>query len=116
MTINWSYVLVGFIVELCTAYSGVGAGAITTPLLIFLGVGTDKAIGSDLLFALGTQVVAMFAHIQKRTVQVSVLWRLSIGGLPGAIIGVIVSADLHNRARHPSARTRAAVRGRGRPA
>lgn len=97
MTINWSYVLVGFIVGACTAYSGVGAGAITTPLLIFLGVGTDKAIGSDLLFALGTRVVAMFAHIQKRTVQVSVLWRLSIGGLPGAIIGVIVSADLHHR-------------------
>jgi hypothetical protein len=65
--------------------------------LIFLGVGTDKAIGSDLLFALGTRVVAMFAHIQKRTVQVSVLWRLSIGGLPGAVIGVIVSVDLHRR-------------------
>ncbi len=97
MTINWSYVLVGFIVGACTAYSGVGAGAITTPLLIFLGVGTDKAIGSDLLFALVTRVVAMGAHIQKRTVQVSVLWRLSIGGLPGAIIGVIVSTDLHRR-------------------
>ncbi len=90
-----SFVLVGFIVGACTAYSGVGAGAITTPLLIFLGVGTDKAIGSDLLFALVTRLVAMIAHVQKRTVQVSVLWRLSVGGLPGAIIGVIVSADLH---------------------
>jgi uncharacterized membrane protein YfcA len=92
---NWEYVLVGFIVGTCTAYSGVGAGAITTPLLIFLGVGTDTAIGSDLLFALGTRIVAMFAHIQKRTVEWSVLWRLSMGGLPGAIIGVIVSAYLH---------------------
>ncbi len=80
---------------MCTAYSGVGAGAITTPLLILLGVTTNKAIGSDLLFALGTRVVAMLAHIQKRTVQPSVLWRLSAGGLPGAIIGVGVSADLH---------------------
>ncbi len=92
---NLSYVLVGFIVGACTAYSGVGAGAITTPLLIFLGVGTDKAIGSDLLFALVTRLVAMIAHVQKRTVQTSVLWRLSIGGLPGAIIGVVVSAHLH---------------------
>lgn len=95
MSINWSYVLVGFIVGACTAYSGVGAGAITTPLLIFLGVGTSKAIGSDLLFALVTRVVAMGTHIQKGTVQWSVLWRLSLGGLPGAIIGVIVSANLH---------------------
>jgi hypothetical protein len=93
--LNWSYVVVGFIVGACTAYSGVGAGAITTPLLIFLGVGTDKAIGSDLLFALGTRLVAMIAHVQKRTVQVSVLWRLSIGGLPGAIIGVALSVWLH---------------------
>lgn len=93
--INWSYVIVGFIVGACTAYSGVGAGAITTPLLIFLGVGTNKAIGSDLLFALGTRLVAMFAHVQKRTVDFEVLWRLSMGGLPGAIIGVIFSAYLH---------------------
>ena len=92
---NVSYVIVGFVVGACTAYSGVGAGAITTPLLIFLGVGTDKAIGSDLLFALGTRLVAMIAHVQKRTVQVSVLWRLSIGGLPGAVIGVILSVYLH---------------------
>jgi uncharacterized membrane protein YfcA len=77
------------------AYSGVGAGAITTPLLIFLGVRTDTAIGSDLLFALGTKIVASLAHVQKRTIQWSVLWRLSIGGLPGAIVGVIISAYLH---------------------
>ncbi len=92
---NLSYVIVGFVVGACTAYSGVGAGAITTPLLIFLGVGTDNAIGSDLLFALGTRLVAMLAHVQKRTVQVSVLWRLSLGGLPGAIIGVALSVYLH---------------------
>ena len=87
---NWSYVLVGFIVGTCTAYSGVGAGAITTPLLIIMGVGTNTAIGSDLLFALGTRFVAMFAHVQKRTVHLPVLWRLSLGGLPGAIIGVLI--------------------------
>lgn len=92
---NFSYVLVGFIVGACTAYSGVGAGAITTPLLIFLGVTTSKAIGSDLLFALGTRLVAMIAHVQKRTVQLAVLWRLSLGGFPAAVIGVILSAQLH---------------------
>ena len=96
MNINWEYVLVGFIVGTCTAYSGVGAGAITTPLLIFLNVPTSTAIGSDLLFALGTRVVAMIAHLQRRTIQWSVLWRLAIGGLPGAIIGVMISTWMHN--------------------
>jgi uncharacterized protein len=96
VTITWSYVLVGFIVGMCMSYSGVGAGAITTPLLIFLGVGTNTAIGSDLLFALGTKIVAVLTHMQKRTIQWSVLWRLSAGGLPGAIIGVSISAYLHH--------------------
>src|SRR5580700_11470384 len=92
---NISFVIIGFIVGACTAYSGVGAGAITTPLLVlFLGVGTDTAIGSDLLFALGTRLVAVIAHLQRRTVQFSVLWRLSMGGLPGAIIGVAVGGGL----------------------
>jgi uncharacterized protein len=94
MSITWSYTLVGFVVGTCMAYSGVGAGAITTPLLIFLGVGTNTAIGSDLLFALGTKIVAMLTHMQKRTVQWSVLWRLAMGGVPGAIIGVLISAYL----------------------
>jgi uncharacterized membrane protein YfcA len=90
------FIIVGFIVGACIAYSGVGAGALTTPLLVLLlGVGTDKAIGSDLLFALGTKLVAMIAHVQRRTVSLPVLWRLSLGGLPGAIIGVAVSAHLH---------------------
>jgi uncharacterized protein len=81
---------------MCIAYSGVGAGALTTPLLVLvLGIGTDVAIGSDLLFALGTKLVAMIAHIQRKTVQIPVLIRLSAGGLPGAIIGVILSDRLH---------------------
>ncbi len=94
MTITWSYVLVGFIVGTCMAYSGVGAGAITTPLLIFLGVRTNTAIGSDLLFALGTKIVAMLTHMRARTIEWSVLWRLAAGGLPGAIVGVLLSASL----------------------
>jgi uncharacterized membrane protein YfcA len=92
---NWEFVLVGFIVGCCIAYSGVGAGALTTPLLIFLGIGADTAIGSDLMFALGTKLVAMIAHVQRRTVHLSVLWRLALGGLPGAIIGVTASAQMH---------------------
>jgi uncharacterized membrane protein YfcA len=93
--VNWSFVVVGFFVGTCMAYSGVGAGAITTPLLILFGVSTNTAIGSDLLFALGTKIVAMLTHVQKGTVQWPVLWRLSVGGVPGAIIGVFISAYLH---------------------
>jgi len=63
--------------------------------VLALGVGTDVAIGSDLLFALGTKLVALIAHVQRRTIQLPVLLRLSAGGLPGAIIGIVLSDRLH---------------------
>jgi uncharacterized membrane protein YfcA len=91
-----SYVVIGFVVGALTAYSGVGAGALTTPLLVLLlGVGADVAIGSDLLFALGTRLTALIAHVQARTIQWPLVAALSAGGVPGALAGVAISAHVH---------------------
>lgn len=92
-----SYVVIGFVVGALTAYSGVGAGALTTPLLVLaLGINADVAIGSDLLFALGTRLTALIAHVQKRTIQWPLVGYLSIGGIPGAVAGVAISTWLHH--------------------
>jgi uncharacterized membrane protein YfcA len=89
-------VLIGFIVGLCISYSGVGAGSLTTPLIIlFLGYDASTAIGSDLVFSLGTKVVAFLTHMRAQTVNYAALAFLSLGGVPGAIAGVLVSGWLH---------------------
>ncbi len=93
MPVNWEYVLVGFIVGACTAYSGVGAGAITTPLLIFLGSVPIKR-SAPICSSRWGRVRDGNAHSEGHRTGIGA-WRLSIGGLPGAIIGVIVSARLH---------------------
>ncbi|MGB6061694.1 MAG: sulfite exporter TauE/SafE family protein [Candidatus Aquilonibacter sp.] len=89
-------VLIGFIVGLCISYSGVGAGSLTTPLIVlFLGYDASTAIGSDLLFSLGTKIVAFLTHIRAQTVNYGALLFLSIGGVPGAIAGVLITGWLH---------------------
>ncbi len=90
-------VLVGFIVGVSVAYSGVGAGALTTPILLFMGFDAGTAIGSDLLFSLGTKATALIAHFQRRTIDYRVLVRLSSGGVPGAVVGVLLNSWLHGR-------------------
>ena len=79
-----SYILVGFVVGTCTAFSGVGAGALMTPMLVLvMGVDANVAIGSDLLFNLGTKIVAVFTHLQqRRTIQWKMLLWLCAGGVP----------------------------------
>ncbi len=81
---------------LCISYSGVGAGSLTTPLIVlFLGYNASTAIGSDLLFSLGTKIVAFLTHIRAQTVNYAALLFLSIGGVPGAILGVLITGWLH---------------------
>ncbi len=91
---------VGFAVGILIAYSGVGAGALMTPLLILGGLRADVAVGSDLLFAFVTKVFAFGAHVQKRTIDRALLLRLAPGGIIGAIAGVLISALLHVRFTH----------------
>ncbi len=89
-------VLIGFFVGLCISYSGVGAGSLTTPLVVlFLGYDASTAIGSDLLFSLGTKIVAFLTHVRAQTVNYTALAFLSLGGIPGAVAGVLFSAWLH---------------------
>jgi hypothetical protein len=90
-------VLVGFVVGVCVAYSGVGAGALTTPALLFMGFDASIAIGSDLLFSLGTKVSALVANFHRRAVDTRLLLALSGGGVPGAVVGVLLNSWLHGR-------------------
>ena len=93
-------VAAGFVIGALTAYSGVGAGALLTPMLVFAGISTNVAIGSDLLFALVTKIAAVIAHVRAKTIDRTLFWRLSPAGILGAIAGVGLTAFLHLRLAH----------------
>jgi len=80
-------VLVGFLVGL----TGVGAGALMTPILIVgFGVSAPTAIATDLLYAAITKTVGGLAHMRSGHIQWKLLQPLWLGGIAGAIAGSLV--------------------------
>jgi len=83
--------VIGFIIAVFIALTGVGAGTITTPLLIlFLHVPTSIAVSTGLLFAAAVKLVLVPSQIARRQVSWRVLGFMLIGGLPGVLIGSLV--------------------------
>lgn len=79
--------LVGFLVGL----TGVGGGALMTPMLVLLfGVTPSAAITSDLVAALFMKPAGVAIHWRRRTVQAPVVRYLCYGSLPAAFLGTYV--------------------------
>jgi uncharacterized membrane protein YfcA len=87
---GWPEVLAGFLVGGVVGLTGVGGGALMTPLLILLfGVHPSRAIGTDLLFAAATKSVGTLVHGLNHTVEWRIVARLATGSLPGAALALI---------------------------
>ncbi len=79
--------LAGFLVGVLVGFTGVGGGALMTPLLVFLfGVAPQTAIGTDLLFASITKSFGAWVHGARGSIDWMVLRRLCLGSLPAAVL------------------------------
>ena len=75
----------GFVIGFLIGVTGVGAGSLTTPLLISgVGVPPTIAVGTDLLFAAITKASAAWRHHSLGNVEWGILRWLAAGSLPGA--------------------------------
>jgi uncharacterized membrane protein YfcA len=80
--------LIGFIIALFIALTGVGAGTITVPVLVlFLGVPAPVAVGIGLMFATAVKLILVPAQIARRNVAWRTLAFMLAGGVPGVIVG-----------------------------
>ena len=86
MTIG--HMIAGAIVGLLLGISGVGGGAILTPLLISVfGVDLKVAVGTDLLFASITKVGGSFIHHKNnKSVDWKIVGLLCTGCLPASLL------------------------------
>ena len=83
--------LVGFTVGL----TGMGGGALMTPILVLLfGVDPGTAVSSDLLASLVMKPVGATVHFRRGTVNWSLARWLVVGSVPAAFAGVFVLNDL----------------------
>jgi uncharacterized membrane protein YfcA len=80
--------LIGFIIALFIALTGVGAGTITVPVLVlFLGVPAQVAVGIGLMFATAVKLILVPSQIARKNVAWRTLLFMLAGGVPGVLIG-----------------------------
>jgi len=93
------YIAAGFAVGTMIGLTGVGGGSLMTPILMLaFGQSPAVAVGTDLLFASTTKLVATASFGFSRRVDWAVVGRLLIGSVPGSL--AVVGALWH--ARHAS--------------
>lgn len=79
----------GLFVGTLVGLTGVGGGALLTPLLILVvGVRPVIAVGTDLAFAAVTKMVGAWQHTRHGTSDRRLVLCLAIGSVPGALLGV----------------------------
>ena len=94
--------VIGFIIAVFIALTGVGAGTITTPLLIlFLGVPAPIAVATGLMFSSAVKLVLVPSQIMRKQVSWRVLGLMLLGGIPGVLLGSLAlrHLDVHGPQR-----------------
>jgi len=91
--IDIAYALAGALTGFIVGMTGVGGGALMTPILLFFfGVSPTTAIATDLWFAAITKIVGARAHYTNGQVDWQVAKRLWLGSLPLALLVVVIVA------------------------
>jgi hypothetical protein len=91
MHLDYSLALAGALVGLLVGLTGMGGGALLTPVLVlFFHVPPLAAISSDLVTSLVMKPVGAAVHLRRRTVQTGLLTWLALGSVPSAFVGSLI--------------------------
>jgi uncharacterized membrane protein YfcA len=81
----------GFIIAVFIALTGVGAGSLTTPLLILLlGLPAKECVGTALIFGTVVKVLTVPSYMARKQVNWRVFRYMTIAGIPGVIGGAFL--------------------------
>lgn len=91
MHIDWAIALASLFVGFTVGLTGMGGGALMTPiLLIFFGINPTAAVSSDLVAAMVMKPVGGGVHVRRRTVRWELVRWLCLGSIPAAFAGVLL--------------------------
>jgi hypothetical protein len=87
--------LASFGIGIVVGLTGMGGGALMTPVLVlFFQVPPLAAVSSDLVASAVMKPVGSFVHLRKGTVHLGLVKWLCIGSIPGAFSGVLIARSL----------------------
>src|SRR3954452_4528903 len=91
MHIAFDIALAGAIVGFVVGLTGMGGGALMTPILvIFFGIQPLAAVSSDLVASLIMRPVGAGVHWRAKTVKTPLVKWLCLGSIPAAFLGVLL--------------------------
>ena len=86
-----------------SGFSSAGAGALGTVLLLnYSEMSASEVVGTDLLFGLGLAAIGSAIHLGVGTVSAGTLLRLLAAGIPGVVLGFILSRRTPARKLKPA--------------
>ena len=80
-------VVLGTVVGIAGAFTGLGGGFIMVPLLLFFGFTAQKSVGTSFLAILVIAISALVAHNKLANIDYRAGILLGVGGIIGAQIG-----------------------------
>src|SRR5438270_14052410 len=91
MHIDLGITLAGLIVGFVIGLTGVGGGALLSPVLVlFFGITPAAAVSSDIVASLILKPVGGSVHWKRGTVNLKLVGWLGLGAVPGALGGAYV--------------------------
>ena len=84
----------GLVVGVLVGLTGVGGGSLLTPILVLVGIPIPAAVGTDLVYNIGTKLMGTIQHFRQHAVDWRWACALGAGGVPLAVIGSLVSGAL----------------------
>ncbi|WP_286239605.1 sulfite exporter TauE/SafE family protein [Neptuniibacter halophilus] len=84
-----AYSFAGLVVGFIVGLTGIGGGALMTPILIVVfGIPPIIAVSTDLLYAAITKCGGMISYARKKLVEWKVVIQLLLGSIPGSLITI----------------------------
>lgn len=79
---DFFYILLGLCIGIFSGIFGIGGGFILTPVLILFGIPPLSAIGTSLMYSIGTSVSGVAAHLRYK----NIIWKTAaVLGLVGIV-------------------------------
>ncbi|QFG24738.1 sulfite exporter TauE/SafE family protein [Actinomadura sp. WMMB 499] len=95
MDFDWPMALGSFLVAIVVGLTGMGGGALMTPMLVtFFGVSPLAAVSSDLAASAVMKPVGSAVHYREGTVDMRLVGWLCLGSVPAAFCGVLIPRAL----------------------
>lgn len=95
---TWQFVIAGLAVGALVGMTGMGAGSLMTPILVFVfGFNPATAIGTDILHGAVFKSVGGIRHYRLGTTQAKLSGWMFVGSAPASLLGVALASWLKHR-------------------